>query len=1002
MLENVGRYVTLIVVLVGLALGVMLLRDRPFRMGLDLAGGTRMVCTLDFEESMRRGEIGANEDRQQLLIDTIGILRNRVDPTGVREIGMRQEGRNRIVIEVPGAVSLEGGGARGGLAASLDAASRTLTLAGAGAADWAGFPASGGEVAVDGEHLRYVERVGAQLRSLERGYKGTPAAAHAAGAAVELVSDDILRNALANVGDLAFLIVAVEQDLTGSGTTLADEQRKFDTWREAHPGARVADFNELAAADGGPHERLWWFPAVPKDQGGARVEGVEARPKPVLRPASPRDEFTGDSLARVYPTADDLGYPAVGFEFDGARREDFAEFTGRFKDRQMAIVLNDEIETAPNIEDRLPGGGIIQGRYKRAEVDSLVRVLRSGSLKIRPIIEHEERVGPTLGAENVSRNVLAGILAFLVTTGFMLWYYRLLGVFASISLVVNIVLLLGGMSFIDATLTLPGLGGIILTIGMALDANVLIFERIREESEKGANAKQAGKTGFEKAMSAIVDSNITTLLSALILYNVGTGPVRGFAVTLAVGILSTMFAQLVVCRVLVHYALARGVKQFKMSRWLGDANYRFLAKARACIAASIVVVLAGTALFVGLPDQKKLGIEFLGGATARIETEEPLEIETVRQAVRALPGVVGETAEVKQILESGDGQGRYTSFRITYKQADADENLIAGFERDIRVGLESILQRGPVSLEVDPGPVDSAAGGGRSALAARGRVYLADDFLAPDLAAALGAAGLDAVQVSAAPDRPQTFELAARFPGAADAGAAEARVLEILGRPTVLDSQGRRFALALPISESATVGKQVVGELRDKAIVAVVLSLLVIVLYIRVRFAEYSWGFGAVTALTHDVLVTLGAIAVAVWLGFIACEMNMTMIAVLLTIIGYSINDTIVIFDRVRENREPLKKPLREVIEISINQTLARTIITSLTVFLALVVMLGFNLGTGNALEGFCYAMLCGMISGVYSTVYIASPVLLWFEERAVRKRGTMPPARPVAAGAAG
>src|SRR5262249_42254838 len=229
---------------------------------------------------------------------------------------------------------------------------------------------------------------------------------------------------------------------------------------------------------------------------------------------------------------------------------------------------------------KLTGGGIIEGKFKDEEVKNLITVLRSGSLKLKPTLQSDERVGATLGDDYVRKGLYSSLAAWAVVVLFMVVYYRRLGVFAALALFANLVMFMGGLAFLRATLTLPGIAGIVLTVGMAVDSNILIFDRLREEAEKGRNAKQAAKAGFENALSAIVDSNVTTFLSAVILYKVGTGPVRGFAVTLMIGVLTSVFAALVTTRVFVHWALSKGIDRFVMGRWMADANYDFLSKAK--------------------------------------------------------------------------------------------------------------------------------------------------------------------------------------------------------------------------------------------------------------------------------------------------------------------------------------------------------------------------------------------------------------------------------------
>jgi SecD/SecF fusion protein len=639
------------------------------------------------------------------------------------------------------------------------------------------------------------------------------------------------------------------------------------------------------------------------------------------------------------------------------------------------MVLNNEIVSAPTIQSPLTGSSIIEGRFSDREVSDLVTVLRSGSLRIKPHIVNEEKVGATLGREYLQRGVMGSIVSLLVVLVFMAFYYRRLGLIACVALACNMIMLVGAMIFLQATLTLPGIAGVILTVGMAVDANILIFDRLREEAEKGHKAINAAKAGFGNALSAIVDGNVTTLITALILYNLGTGPVRGFAVTLSVGILTSMFAALVISRLLVHFALERGVESFKMSRWMADANFKFIKYGKLACTVSGVLIAAGVLLFALEPDEKKLGIDFLGGASVKVRTEQPQKTEAVRALVNAGRGELAK-ADVAPLPGSAADGGGYREFRVVFKTVggeDAGGEL--NFETDVRAALADVLQKGPIEASLD-----------RDSGRANVVLYFEEEHTVEDVRGGLAETPLAAADVVQRPGQANVFEVSGQVPAGMDSSALTALISpHFVGKK---DAAGRDLALASPIAEKSMIGAQVVGELRDSAIRALLLSILLTVIYIRVRFAEYSYGIAAVVAVVHDVLATLAALAVMIWLPFIHLEMNLTIIAAFLTIFGYSLNDTIVIFDRVRENLPRVKGTLTEVVDLSINQTLSRTIVTSGTVLATTLILLAFNFGTGNALEGFGLAMTFGLLSGTYSTIYIACPMFIWLEERNRRKGG--------------
>jgi SecD/SecF fusion protein len=504
-----------------------------------------------------------------------------------------------------------------------------------------------------------------------------------------------------------------------------------------------------------------------------------------------------------------------------------------------------------------------------------------------------------------------------------------------------------------------------------VDANILVFDRLREEREKGRGPKQAAKAGFGLATSAIVDANVTTFLSALVLYKLGTGPVRGFAATLMIGIATSVFAALVTTRVFVHWALARGAQNFRMGRWLADANFDFLGKTRIAFACSTFVCVGGLVGFLLLPEEEKLGIDFTGGFEAQLETERPQSMDTMRAHVAAIPGI-GATAEVKPLLNSAQQGGTYTQFRLQFKKTrDAalqGEELVP----QIQEALADVLLADPIRVTLTPAG-DTAR--------IEAELLFAEPPTEVEAEAALEAAGFRDVSISVG-ERVGSL--------VASASAARGREPDEIERAIeAAFPVGGPFAFAKPVPSSSQVGPQVVGELRDKALLALAASLFVTVLYIRVRFAEYSFGIAAVVALVHDVLVALAALALGNHLGIVNGEINLAMIAIFLTIIGFSVNDTIVIFDRVRENLPRSDLPLRDVLNKAINETLARTIATSLTVFLAIAVQYAFNAGTGNVLESISFAMIFGTLSGVYSSLFISNPVFLWLENRSMKKGGS-------------
>jgi SecD/SecF fusion protein len=972
MIENVARKVTFVALALLASLALLVIPDKPFQLGLDLQGGTRLTYAFDMSKvPLPAGQATSTQGANDLS-PVVQIVRNRVDPTGVLEATIRQEGTENIVIELPGSPVLSGTKATSSLAAELSALEKvSIQLASDGAA---GFPEGGGTVDIDDEKIHYEKREGSTLHKLDRGHRATVPAAHAAGAVVTLSSDDAIKDLIENLGDLSVNIFANASDFTGTDTDFAAEEAKLKTWVDANPGLPLVAFNALKPEEGGPHARLKWVTRKPADENDALTSEYDRR-VPLLIQEDPDLRFYGSDLAQVYPARDPSGFPAVGFEMQPGRKNSFGQLTEDYIDRAMVISLNDRAESIANINDKLPGQGIIMGRFSNQEVLDLVTVIQSGSLPIKPTLVNEEVVGPTLGQQYVRRALYAALLAIGAVMALMIAYYRRLGVLAAVALTANLFMLLGGLAFLRATVTLPGIAGIILTVGMAVDANILIFDRIREEQDRGQNVKQAAKAGFERAFSAIFDSNLVTLITALILYKVGTGPVRGFAVTLCMGIITSMIAALVITRLLIHWSLLRNPKPFEMGRWMVNANYRFLSKTKIAVTCSVIMMVASIVGFAVRSEDDKLGVDFLGGGEVLITTEEPQEVEDVRTLVAGIPGAIGPSSEVKPIFSSKVGD-KFTSFRISFKvsteqrEAGAEQSLKA----EIQKNLGSILQKGPIEVG------DATQSAGLDVWNVK--LYFTDEHPVTDVGERLVEQGFQSPSFTAAPDRP---EIISGTVTSTALGKPEVENLISTAFSRGADSHGTEFVLSQPIPSSTLVGPQVVGELRNKAIIALVVSLFATVIYLRVRFAEYSYGIAAVAAVVHDVIFALGALTLGDVLGIVNGELSLPMVAAFLTIIGYSLNDTIVIFDRVRENLPRMKKPLSEVLEISINETLSRTFLTTSTVFLAVLILYGFFIGTGSTLEGFCFAMLTGMISGTYSTIFIANPILLWLETRAAK-----------------
>ncbi len=965
MVDNLNRKLTLIFGFLAVAVIALLLL--PFRLGLDLQGGTRLTYTVDLDAARAAKQIPANQTDAQAIGEVISIWRERLDPDGVRDVKLRKSGAQRIIVELPGNLSLVAQRATSVLKEPFDHQNDTTLQLDAAVTD-GDFP-TGGRVMIDGELLVYERRGATSLKGISFA-DGSTAKSFPAGATVTLEASDPWRALIENTGRLEVMMLAGTLDAAGT-YDLAVETDKAREWAVANPVAKITEYNNKLITEnpGQPLSRLRFFPR--------REEGTVDTPMADRLVALVVEEnedwlFSGTDFSRVFPSFEQNGFPAVGFDIALLRQNDFEAFTTEHVDEQMAIVVDNEVVTDPVLNGPLSSGGIITGGsygFKQAEVNDLVQVINSGSLDLEPRFEDRATVGASLGAEYVRLGLMSVLIGLAAVLVFIAAYYRRLGVFAAFSLVFNLVLLMGSMAMLQATLTLPGVAGIILTVGMAVDANILIYERIREEVLRGRRAAQAAVDGFKNATSTIVDANVTTLLTAIILYQFGSGPVQGFATTLSVGIITSMFSALVFTRVLVHFAVEKGVDEWQMMRLVNDTNIGFMKLAKKTAVVSLLFIAGGVAFFTSLPKVDKYSIDFLGGNSMQLVTRGPETQESVAAAITGL-GDIFQDAKVQPLLSSKEGDG-YRTFQVEFKAegTETDRDVTSQYRELVSTGLAEMLSPNRFSFN----PRDGAG--------ASGTIYFEGQHSAADVQAALTGAALGEVTVTATSGDAQADRTFAFTSTATDSDSKIGqRIVDAFANRR--DAGGREFELAQPIPQSEAVGPQVVQELRDDAILAIILSLFVIVMYIRFRFAEYSFGFAAVIALVHDVLITLGFLALAIQSNLINAQISLVMIAAFLTIIGYSLNDTIVVFDRIRENRPRMKGDLAEIINKSINQTLARTLLTSVTTLLSVAILFAFNVGTRNDLEGFAFAVIVGVVVGTYSSMFVASPALLLLEQR--------------------
>lgn len=575
---------------------------------------------------------------------------------------------------------------------------------------------------------------------------------------------------------------------------------------------------------------------------------------------------SGDNLVDAQPAFDQNNRPAVNFRFDPTGARAFGDYTAANIGQPFAIVLDNEVISAPVIQSHIPGGsGIITGQFTVEESTELAVLLRAGALPAGMTFLEERTIGPELGQDSIEAGQRAAIIGMVAVIVFMVACYGSFGLMAVFALGINMTLLMAAMSLIGATLTLPGIAGIVLTMGMAVDANVLIFERIREELRQGRPAGRAISTGFEKALSAIMDSNITGLLTALIMFAIGSGAVRGFAVTLGLGILTSMFTAVYVTRLIIETWMRwRKPATITLKGWIKLAPDKttidFFRARWATFGASVFAVVASLLLVatMGL----NFGIDFKGGTTFRTEAVQEIDLSAYRNALSG--------------LELGD-----VSISEVFDPTFRADQHVAMIRVQAQDGVEAISSETVQKVQ-------------------------------------------DALR-------------------AIDPGIAF----------TAVDS----------------VGPKVSSELIWLALAAVGAGAFGILAYVWMRF-EWQFAVGTVAALLHDVIVTIGVFAL------FQLRFDLTIVAALLTILGYSVNDTVVIFDRLRENLAKYKSmPLRDLMNLSANETLSRTLMTATTTLIALVVLLVFG---GDVIRGFVFAMVFGVIIGTWSTLYVAKNIVLF------------------------
>jgi len=979
-------------ILLAVAASATVLTFGKIGLGVDLRGGTILVYEIDPTKGIGATD-GVESETRVASSQLIPSLIKRINPSGTQEIMIRPYGENQIEIIIPEVDQLE-----------VDRIKRIIEQAGI---------------------LRFA--ILANGRDHQRLIEFARSQASEASQRVRLSTSIFEEDGKTPIGFWALVDREDNEGKDGIKPLRVDVSDSI--LRNPSDGRLI----ELPPTARGVGATAAWM----KQNG---LENIQ-----VLMAVDPELDVTGEDIAFSSTGYDRDGSPLVRFKLTDQGSGRFLALTtnnapdGQHR-RQLGIVLDNMLLSAPAIQSPISGDGQISGNFTTEEVKQLVQILEAGALPAAltkaPIAENQ--IDATLGKDTIRKGLIAISVALGMVLVFMLFYYRFIGMIACLALILNLLMTLAVMILINQPLTLPGLAGLVLTVGMSVDANVLIFERIREELNKGAAARMSIRNGFARATTTIIDANLTTLITASVLYAIGTDQIRGFAVTLILGILFSMFTAIYMSRTLFDIAERRGLLSLSMSdlvntlrrAMFGANGYDFMRMGPLALTMSGLLMLAGIAAIVARGGTI-LDIDFAGGSSVTFRLQTSATTDAVRAVVaKSLSGAEGGKTEFTVNNVTMENAPRETVFKVdsAIESVETLKNMIGeGFKADGTLKL--------VTYEIEITP----AGNAQSRLSI-GQATTLVAMRAQDDTTAAGDQASAGDQPSAAPAAPlvrgpevisrsriklgiegsteDTARINAKslLDGIGRAAKNANVSIDLLG--VELAPQGTqadqwspeselRFSeweVGLPIEfgpadevmvslkqtlgstpawiSSSSVGSRVAGDMVNRALGAMFASLLCIIGYIWFRFQRVFYGLAAVAALVHDVTVTLGAIAISYWLagflGFLLIDqfkISLTVVAALLTVIGYSLNDTIVVFDRIRETKGKSPRLTSEMVNTSINSTLSRTLLTSVTTLIVVVLLYFFG---GEGIHAFAFSLVVGVTVGTYSSIFVASPILLW------------------------
>jgi SecD/SecF fusion protein len=718
-------------------------------------------------------------------------------------------------------------------------------------------------------------------------------------------------------------------------------------------------------------------------------------------------EITGDYLASAVPGRSSKGNRlAVHFTFKSEGASLFGDLTTANKPtgptyRHLAIILDGQVRSAPVVNEPIRGGrGEISGEYTQRDLDTLVTILRAGALPatLRPEPVSQNSMGSTLGEDTIRKGTQAVGYAFLAVLVFMVFYYRFAGGVACVALLANLLLTVAFMVLVKATFTLPGLAGLVLTLGMAVDANVLIYERLREERERGASLALALRNGYDRAFPTIIDTHLSSIFTAIVLYVVGNDQLKGFGISLTVGLIISLFTSLYVTRTIFDFFLAKG--------WIRELNFRhifrhvphidFMGIRYYWFTATVLLTVVGAALFIYRLDKGGLNIDFVGGTAYTGQLNKPMAIGELRERLEKDSTLPDLSIEQWFVATEGGKSGESRWFTVRTSEKDALKvqkeinDRLGGDLKKIYLTKYQIAPDGKAAtLEFG----DAPEGGKDFASPAQLTTLLSQEFNKY----AVPQKGFTIVRPEVRDkEDPQGqgrySELTIQLKDPLDRAKFE----------QVLKDTQEQFARFPQPERLENFDSQLAANTKERAMYAILASWAALLLYLWFRFGSWTFGAAAVLCLIHDLFFTLGMIAACHYLhgtfvgrllGLQDFKIDLPSVAALLTLVGYSVSDTIVVFDRIREVRgkNPLLTP--QMINDSVNQTLSRTLLSSLTVWLVVIVLYAFG---GEGVHLFAFVMVVGVIVGTYSSIYIASPLLLMFGEGTPAKSAARAP-QPVA-----